>query len=427
MKPYAEYKPTGLKWLPEVPTHWDVRHIGELFSERKTKVSDKDFAPLSVTRGGIVPQMESVAKSDDGDNRKLVRKGDFVINSRSDRKSSSGVSDLDGSVSLVNIVLTPRNQLIAPYVHYLLKSFAFAEEFYRNGHGIVADLWTTRYSEMKSISLPVPPPEEQAKIVSYLDAKTAKIDKLIKLKEREIELLQEKKQAVISHVVTRGLDPNVELVDSGVDGIGQIPKGWMVARLKDITRSNLESLSEKTSGDTRIRYIDIGSVGTGYIKIAPEEMDFAMAPSRARRLVREGDTIVSTVRTYLKSVLYISREISDCVVSTGFSVLRPNEEKVIPRFLGLMLIGDYFINAVIKDSTGVSYPAINDSKLAAIHVVVPTKEIQDQIIEFADTALQNVNCVISSCERQIALLKEYRTRLISDAVAGKIDLREVAG
>ena len=162
MKPYPEYKPTGLAWLPEIPKHWKSAKLRELFTERIQKASDKEFAPLSVSKGGIVPQIATVAKTDNGDNRKRVKVGDFVINSRSDRKGSSGISAYDGSVSLINIVLNPRAKENGRFLHYLLKSIPFTEEYYRNGRGIVADLWTTRYSEMKTISVPVPPADEQA-------------------------------------------------------------------------------------------------------------------------------------------------------------------------------------------------------------------------------------------------------------------------
>lgn len=154
-------------WIGQIPEHWECKKIGSLFTERKTKVSDTDYSPLSVTKIGIVPQLANAAKSDSGDNRKFVCSGDFVINSRSDRKGSCGVSELDGSVSLINIVLTPRTNWNNKYVHYLMRSQPFSEEYYHYGRGIVADLWTTRYSEMKNILLPIPPRDEQDQIVGF--------------------------------------------------------------------------------------------------------------------------------------------------------------------------------------------------------------------------------------------------------------------
>jgi len=199
----ANYILNNPAWLGEIPSHWDCKKIGSLFTERKVKVSDKEYPPLSVAKIGVVPQLDTAVKTDAGDNRKLVRIGDFVINSRSDRKGSCGVSELDGSVSLINIVLTPRNLWNSRYVHYLLRSQPFSEEYYRNGRGIVADLWTTRYSEMKSILLPVPPRDEQDQIVRFLDWKVSSINKLIGVKQKQIAALKEFMQAEIEKQLRR--------------------------------------------------------------------------------------------------------------------------------------------------------------------------------------------------------------------------------
>jgi len=197
----VEFLNSGVEWIGKIPKHWKLERLGSNFIERREKVSDKDFEPLSVTKNGVVPQLDSAAKSNDGDNRKLVRKGDFVINSRSDRKGSSGLSKLDGSVSLINIVLQPIN-INSDFSHILLKSNGFIEEFYRNGHGIVADLWTTRFWDMKSIMLAIPPKDEQIQIVEHIENQTAKIDKTIKLQQNYISKLKEYKASLIDSVVT---------------------------------------------------------------------------------------------------------------------------------------------------------------------------------------------------------------------------------
>lgn len=197
----VEFVDSGVEWIGKIPKHWKLERLGSNFIERREKVSDKDFEPLSVTKNGVVPQLDSAAKSNDGDNRKLVRKGDFVINSRSDRKGSSGLSKLDGSVSLINIVLQPIN-INSYFSHILLKSNGFIEEFYRNGHGIVADLWTTRFWDMKSIMLAIPPKDEQLQIVEHIENQTTKIDNAIELQQNYISKLKEYKASLIDSVVT---------------------------------------------------------------------------------------------------------------------------------------------------------------------------------------------------------------------------------
>ena len=194
-------KDSGVKWIGMIPEHWKVHKIRSHFKERRVKVSDKDFQALSVAKIGIVPQLEDACKTDNGDNRKQVLKGDFVVNSRSDRKGSCGISPLDGSVSLINIVLRPFN-ILQEYVHYLFRSHNYIEEFYRNGRGIVADLWTTRYSEMRNIQIPVPPLSEQQEIVTYIEAKVANINQLCQAERSQIEKLKEYTQRLISDLVT---------------------------------------------------------------------------------------------------------------------------------------------------------------------------------------------------------------------------------
>lgn len=184
MKRYPKYKDSGIQWLGQIPEHWETKKIVELFTERREKVSDKEYPALSVSKAGITPQLESAVKTDNGDNRKKVCEGDFVVNSRSDRKGSCGISPYNGSVSLINIVLHPRKSVNRSYMHYLLRSNNYIEEYYRLGRGIVADLWTTRYSEAKNIFLPFPPLPEQEKIVEYIDSKTNKIDAYVVERER---------------------------------------------------------------------------------------------------------------------------------------------------------------------------------------------------------------------------------------------------
>jgi type I restriction enzyme S subunit len=178
-KPYPKSKPSGAEWLGDIPEHWILKRIGQVFRERKETVSDKEYPPLSVTKHGIVPQMETVAKTDAGEKRKKICKGDFAINSRSDRKGSSGVSPLDGSTSAITIVLEPMG-INPAYAHHLLRSYGFQEEFYRWGKGIVADLWSTRFSDMKSILVPIPPADEATIISGFLDAETKRIDEIIR-------------------------------------------------------------------------------------------------------------------------------------------------------------------------------------------------------------------------------------------------------
>ena len=202
LNPDAEMKDSGAEWIGEVPTNWDLGRIGGFYSLRNEKVSDKDYPPLSVRMKGVLPQLETAAKTNDGDNRKLVRKGDFAINSRSDRRGSCGISKYDGSVSLINTVLTPRGKMSAAYYDWVFHCTRFSDEFYRQGHGIVDDLWTTGWQEMKKIIIPVPPLPEQNRIADYLSSKCSDVDFIISQKNQQVETLANYKKTLIYEYVT---------------------------------------------------------------------------------------------------------------------------------------------------------------------------------------------------------------------------------
>jgi len=223
-------KDSGIEWIGEIPRAWELNKIGAIYEERNTKVSDLEYEPLSVTKQGIVPQLETAAKTDNGDNRKLIRKNDFVINSRSDRRGSCGISEYEGSCSLINTVLKPRGNMNNKYYSFVFKSDNFADEFYRWGHGIVNDLWSTKWSDMKNIYIPSPTIDEQKRIADYLDEKCTKIDAIIEKQQEIIEKLKEYRLSVITEAVTKGLNPDVEMKDSGVEWIGEIPNHCCVTR-----------------------------------------------------------------------------------------------------------------------------------------------------------------------------------------------------
>ena len=227
-----EMKDSGIEWVGAIPQDWQLSKIGSLYTQRNEKVSDKDYQPLSVTMQGILPQLATAAKTDDGDNRKLVRVGDFAINSRSDRRGSCGISPLDGSVSLINIILTPRTAMHPGYYNWFFHTTLFADEFYKWGHGIVADLWTTRWQEMKSITVPVPEYAEQERIAAFLDAECAVIDAVLEKTRASIEEYKKLKQAIITQAVTKGIRGDRPMKDSGIEWIGDIPAEWSVVRQK---------------------------------------------------------------------------------------------------------------------------------------------------------------------------------------------------
>lgn len=423
MRGYPEYKDTGFEWLGEIPAHWGIGKLGGCFEERNEKVSDEDYAPLSVTKNGIVPQMEHVAKTDAGDNRKKVCVNDFVINSRSDRKGSSGTSQYDGSVSLISTVLKPREYL-PEFAHHLFRSYNFQEEFYRFGKGIVADLWSTRYAEMKSITVPLIPKEEQKVIASYLDRETARIDNLIAEKQNFINLLKEKRQALISHVVTKGLDPNVKMKDSGIEWIGEVPEHWVSTRLK-FHVSRIIDTEHKTI--PFVDYSDFLVVRTSDIR------EGELLPEQCKRT--DSESFIEWTRRGVPSPgdIIFTREApagEACIVPEGLNVclgqrtvLIRTSQDLLAEFLLLVIYSDLTKEFIDDASLGSTVKHLNMADIPNIPIFLPDISNQQQIVDFASKELSKINDVRSETLNTIELLQEHRTALISAAVTGKIDVR----
>lgn len=415
-------------WLGKIPQHWGCKKIGSLFFERKTKVSDTDYLPLSVTKMGIVPQLANAAKSDAGDNRKLVCSGDFVINSRSDRKGSCGVSELDGSVSLINIVLTPRNGWNNKYVHYLMRSHTFSEEYYHYGRGIVSDLWTTRYSEMKNILLPVPPRDEQDQIVRFLDWKVSIINKLISIKRKQIELFREQESIVISEAVLHGLRGHI-MKNSGNRWIGEIPADWEIIKLgKFCSFQNgiSESGSFFTSGTPFVGYGDV------YRHMELPESVSGVAKSNEQQQdvfsVKEGDIFFTRTSENIEEVgmAAVCKHTIEKAVFSGFVIrCRPRTLIVdidyMKYYLQIPAIRNHFssmMNIVIRASLG-------QNLLKQMPVVLPPMDEQKEIAEYLNDKHLKYAALIDTIQKEIEALNELRAQLISDVVTGKIDVRGI--
>ncbi|TCQ85159.1 MULTISPECIES: restriction endonuclease subunit S [Rahnella] len=409
-KAYGEYKDSGVEWLGEIPKSWKAKRLAAFFEERREKVSDKDYSPLSVTMKGIVPQLENAAKTEAGNNRKLVLKNDFVINSRSDRKGSSGVSSLVGSVSLISIVMVPTR--IYPYfAHHLLRSYSFQEEFYRYGKGIVADLWSTNSSEMKNILIPEVPMREQEAIAAFLDHETAKIDTLIDKQQQLIELLKEKRQAVISHAVTKGLDPDVPMKDSGVEWLGEVPEHWDVIQLKYIT-----SMSSEKIKNINDRYVGMENISSGNGKYIFKEEVVSDGISVS---FNQGDVLFGKLRPYLAKSWVAD---FSGVCSSEFLVLRAL--KVSPYFLNYYLLTNDFIEQVNSSTYGSKMPRASWDFIGLLSVPICSYKTSEIIALYLDKITLKIDTLIELQLLQIELLKERRTALISAAVTGKIDVRD---
>lgn len=420
-----EMKDSQTEWLSYIPCDWKLSNIGSLYAMRNIKVSDKDYPPLSVTMKGVVPQLDTAAKTDAHDDRKLVKRGDFAINSRSDRRGSCGIADRDGSVSLINTILAPRTEMNPNYYNWLFHSTVFADEFYRWGHGIVDDLWTTRWQEMKKIEVPVPSYEEQQQIASTLTDECSKVDALIANQEAQIEKLKAYKQALITEVVTKGLDPDAPMKDSGVEWIGKIPESWSISKVRYIgTLQNGISKGGEffgegypfvSYGDIYKNYVLPENV-TGLVKSSPEEQDTYS--------VKKGDIFFTRTSETIDEVGFscVCDKTIDHAVFAGFVIrLRPYEVDriILTNYAKYYFRGSQIRKYLVKEMNLVTRASLGQTLLKGMSVTVPPKSVQQEIADYLDVQCARIDYLISIKQRKIERLNQYEKSLIYEYVTGK--------
>ncbi len=416
-------------------TKWPLKRVkylatcnDEVLPETTDAHFELDYLDIgNVTSTGVVTGTELLQfKAAPSRARRRVRHGDIIVSTV--RTYLRAIARIDHPnpnlvVSTGFAVIRPGKEIDARFLGYALRSNEFVDEVVARSTGVSYPAISS--TELIKIPAPLPPPSEQRRIADFLDRETDQIDRLIAEKEKLVGLLEEKRKAVISHAVTQGLNPNAKMRDSGVPWLGMIPEHWQVKRLKYLATCNDEILPESEDEYLEIEYIDIGSVDSYGAVTKTELLCFGRAPSRARRKVRNGDVIVSTVRTYLRAIARIVNPVPNLIVSTGFAVVRPKPE-MEGRYLGHTLQSVGFIDEVVARSTGVSYPAITANELMNIPAPVPPPEEQRQIATIMDQRTVIIDQGVVECRRLLALLRERRAALISAAVTGRLDVRGAA-
>lgn len=426
-KKYSAYKPSGVEWLEQIPQHWDVMSLkriasivngatpssgvpdywdGQILWATPEDISRVEGRYLSSTRRTIT----EVGYNSCGTS--LFPKGSVIITTRAPIGNVAIAAESMCINQGCKALLPSKEAVNATYLYYTVLTLVPVLQSLGKGTTFM-ELGT---QSLGDIPINLPPLYEQQAIASYLDQKTALIDSTIRQKERLIELLQEERTAIINRAVTRGLDPNVPMKDSGVEWIGEIPEHWVTKPLKRLVEYNSEVIPESTDEDEVIHYIEISDVDCNRGVHNSTIYTFKDAPSRARRIVRSGDTLISTVRTYLKAVGIVESKHNGYIASTGFCVLRPKHFN--HRFQGY-LGQSRFIEEVSRRSVGVSYPAINATDLVEIEVPHPPLSEQQAIASYLDQKTVLIDDTILKNRQQISALTEYRTALINEVVTGK--------
>lgn len=414
-------KDSSIEWIGEIPEGWEVGQIGQLYSERRTKVSDKDYPPLSVTMKGILPQLSTAAKTDAHDDRKLVCKGDFAINSRSDRRGSCGISEQDGSISLINTVLQPRGEMNPGYYNWLFHTSMFADEFYKWGHGIVDDLWTTGWSDMKKIGVPVPSKCEQKQIAEHLNFECSNIDTILSKTRSSIEEYKKLKQAVITQAVTKGVRGEREMKDSGVAWIGEIPKEFNSVQLKFfcklITDGTHFSPNTVEIGLPYITAGDVHGIGLDYnsAKRISEE-DFQLLVAQGCQPLK-GDVLLVKDGATTGRVGFVNSD-TPCVILSSVAMLRP-ADNTDGHYLMYLLESDFLQKQILVSMAGSAMPRTTLTKLTKYIGLFPPPYEQKEIADYLDAKCAEIDGLIAKKEQLVKELESYKKSLIYEVVTGK--------
>ena len=429
MRRYESYKDSGVEWLGKVPSHWEILSIRRL---------------SQVKRGASPRPIDNPKYFDDDGEYAWVRISDVTASNMYLLETTQKLSNLGKSYSVplmpgslfLSIAGSVGKPIITKIKVCIHDGFVYFPEYKQNtkflyyifyseqpyiGLGKMGTQLNLNTDTVGAIKIPIPPLSEQQKIAQFLDDKTAKIDQAVDLAEKQIALLKEHKQILIQNAVTRGLNPDVPLKDSGVEWIGQVPEHWEVKKLKFVSKINQHTLPENTNGSLSIKYVDIGSVSfeNGIEKV--ENFSFKNAPSRARRLANRGNIVVSTVRTYLKAITMVKEEHQDCIFSTGFAVITSNK-CLEDNFFELYAKSDAFTEQVSVFSKGMSYPAINSTDLSNLWITVPPISEQQKIADYLEIQVSKINQAIALKTAHIEKLKEYKSVLINDVVTGKVQV-----
>ncbi len=434
MKRYSEYKDSGVEWIDTIPKHWLTRRAKYLLSVRKEKSTTGHENLLSVTEHSGVVQRSSIKNVDDGEHLSRsesligyakVSKDDLVSNIMLTWKRALGVSPFDGVVSPAYSVFRFASFVVPKFYHYLLRDDRCVTEFRKRSKGIVDSRLRMYDDSFLDLPLLLPTEDEQNKIALFLDRKTALIDSLIEKKKRKIELLEEQKASLISHVVTKGLYPDAEMKDSEVEWIGDIPRHWTKTKLKHISAIELgKMLDSKRSPKpeaVELPYLRNLNVQDRFIELDDLKKTFFTPSEICNYLLKDGDLLVTEGGDVGRTARW-QNEREGMMYQKSLNRVRLTTDN--SSYFEYLLSSFYSKNIYLGLVDTTSIPHFTKEKLGRLEVIVPPSNEQDEIEEYLDSETQYLDCEIDKSGKSILLLQEYRRSLISEAVTGKIDVRD---
>ena len=424
-KQYPSYKNSGVEWLGEVPEGWQVIPSKFYFIERKEKAENTDKQLTASQKLGIIFQEDFMAENGrvmvvmkNPEILKKVRPNDFVISMRS-FQGGLELSYLEGSISSAYVMLKPNlNVVDIEYFKYLFKTTRYIQSL-QSTSNLIRDGQALRFNNFSQVKLVLPLKSDQQKIVSFLDTETARIDNLINKQQKLIELLEEQRKSIISYAVTKGLDPNAPMKDSGVEWLGEVPESWEVIPSKFYFTERKE---KAVNGDKQLTasqkhgiiYQDEFIAENGRVMVVMKNPEIL-------KKVRPNDFVIS-MRSFQGGLELSSLEGS---ISSAYVMLKPDLSLINTEYFKYLFKTPRYIQSLQSTSNLIrDGQALRFNNFSQVKLVLPPKSEQQEIVEYLDKEKNKIDNLIYKQKTLIEKLKEYRASIISHAVTGKIDVRE---
>jgi type I restriction enzyme S subunit len=440
LKPYSEQKESEQAWLGLLPRHWPLLPNRALFAEVKDRDhADEEMLSVTITKG-IIGQKALLTDSSkkDGSRQdksayKLVQPGEIAYNKMRAWQGAIGASELRGIISPAYIVMRLRNERNLPrYFHHLYRTPHFAKEAERWSYGITSDMWSLRPEHFKMIYTPEPTPAEQAAIVRFLDWANGRLERAIRAKRRVIALLNEQKQAIIHRAVTRGFDPSVTFKPSGIPWLGDIPHNWKTVPLKAVCKIQSGITLGKDYTGQALReypYLRVANVQAGHVNLTIMKTIRVTKAEALRCSLQKGDVLMTEGGDpdKLGRGCVWSAQVDPCLHQNHIFAVRPNQSDLNPHFLSALMGTGYaraYFQSTAKQTTNLA--STNKTKIGRFKLLLPKVDEQNDILAALSEETHPLSTAISRLEREIDLLREYRTSLVANVVTGKLDVRGAA-
>ena len=436
LQPYPEYKDSGSPWLGQIPKNWKVRRIKTVLRESYARAGDSSLTLLSLTRvRGLIPHKEMTDKVHSAKslgNYKRYRPGQLVMNRMQAWSGMFGAGPMEGLISPDYAVFNLQSDHHISFVLERIKAPDLVGQYILESKGIGSGFNRLYSDRFGAIPMSLPPPVEQAAIVRFLGHQERKIRNTIRTKQKLIALLTEQKQVLIHRAVTRGLNPNVKLKPSGIPWLGEIPEHWEVLPLKGICaiQSGI-TLGKDYVGQElhEYPYLRVANVQAGHTNLSVVKTIRATKAEAERCLLQKGDVLMTEGGDpdKLGRGCVWEGQVARCLHQNHVFAVRPNQSRIDPYFLSALMGTRYaraYFQSTSKQTTNLA--STNKTKIGMFRLLLPKVDEQKLILSHLEVATRPLNTALSRLEREIALLREYRTRLVADVVTGKVDVRAAA-